>query len=129
MLRCPGLTKQDTQAISNKSAAAAAAAAGVPTPAGSEDNTVRLWNAGGSCLQVIDHPGCVWSVAFTQRGELVSGCSDAVGRVWSNDPERKVSVCGGGGVTVNGGQPAGSVRSACINAAVSMSCIDRVNGV
>lgn len=57
---------------------------------GSEDNTVRLWNAGGSCLQVLEHPGCVWSVAFTQRGELASGCSDAVGRVWSNDPQRKV---------------------------------------
>jgi WD40 repeat protein len=72
---------------------------------GSEDTTVRLWNAGGSCLQVLEHPGCVWTVAFTARGELVSGCSDAVGRVWSSDPERKVghpaaqcaAACGGGG--------------------------------
>lgn len=32
----------------------------------------------------------MWSVAFTPRGELVSGCSDAVGRVWSNDPTRQV---------------------------------------
>lgn len=43
-------------------------------------------------MQVLDHPGCVWATAFTDRGELVTGCSDAVGRVWSNDPARQVRV-------------------------------------
>jgi phospholipase A-2-activating protein len=61
---------------------------------------VRLWNAGGACLQTIEHPGCVWAVSFTAKGELVSGCSDAVGRVWSSDPERKV-------------RPAAYVQSGC----------------
>jgi WD40 repeat protein len=108
--------RQDTQPLSHQ-CAAAAAAAGVFLPttrAGSEDNTVRLWNAGGSCLQVIDHPGCVWSVAFTQRGELVSGCSDAVGRVWSNDPARKVSLLAGVGGA--GGLP--TVGRVCMCAAL-----------
>eukprot|EP00879_Flechtneria_rotunda_P022200 GHRR01023424.1.p1 GENE.GHRR01023424.1~~GHRR01023424.1.p1 ORF type:complete len:115 (+),score=18.80 GHRR01023424.1:331-675(+) len=59
--------------------------------AGSEDNTVRLWSAAtASCLQVIEHPGCVWAVTFTPQGDLVSGCSDAVARVWSTDPSRQV---------------------------------------
>jgi phospholipase A-2-activating protein len=51
---------------------------------------VRLWDAGGSCLASIEHPGCVWAVAFTAAGDLVSGCSDAVGRVWSASAERQV---------------------------------------
>jgi WD40 repeat protein len=53
---------------------------------------VRLWDAGGSCLATIEHPGCVWAVAFTSAGDLVSGCSDAVGRVWSASAERQVRL-------------------------------------
>jgi hypothetical protein len=60
--------------------------------AGSEDNTVRLWDASGSCLATIEHPGCVWAVAFTPAGDLVSGCSDAVARVWSAAAERQVRL-------------------------------------
>jgi WD40 repeat protein len=60
--------------------------------AGSEDNTVRLWDASGSCLATIEHPGCVWAVAFTPAGDLVSGCSDAVARIWSAAAERQVRV-------------------------------------
>jgi phospholipase A-2-activating protein len=63
---------------------------------GSEDNTVRLWSSAGACLQVLDHPGCVWAVAFTPAGDLVSGCSDAVGRVWSSSQERQVRARAGG---------------------------------
>jgi phospholipase A-2-activating protein len=55
---------------------------------------VRLWDAGGSCLAAIEHPGCVWAVAFTPAGDLVTGCSDAVGRVWSAAAERQVRLAG-----------------------------------
>ena len=59
--------------------------------AGSEDNTARIWNASGECLQVIPHPGCVWSVAFTGAGDVVSGCSDYVAYVWSADTQRQAT--------------------------------------
>ena len=51
----------------------------------SEDNTARLWHADGSCLQVIEHPGCVWDVAFTANGDLVTACSDYVARIWTRN--------------------------------------------
>ena len=35
--------------------------------------------------QVLPHPGCVWSVSFTDSARLVTGCSDAVARVWAAD--------------------------------------------
>lgn len=65
--------------------------------AGSEDNTVKLWRPDGSCLQTLPHPGCVWGVAFTPGGDVVSACSDAVARVWSAEADRQV-WCSGGGV-------------------------------
>lgn len=62
---------------------------------GSEDNTVRLWNASGTCLQTIEHPGCVWAVSYTAAGDLVSGCSDAVARIWTTAEDRQViGLCG-----------------------------------
>ena len=54
----------------------------------SEDNTVRLWHADGNCLQVIEHPGCVWDVAFLPGGDLVTACSDYAVRVWTGDSHR-----------------------------------------
>ena len=54
----------------------------------SEDNTARLWQADGSCLQVIEHPGCVWDVAFLSGGDLVTACSDYAARVWTRDSKR-----------------------------------------
>mmetsp|Transcript_2177 Transcript_2177/g.5525 ORF Transcript_2177/g.5525 Transcript_2177/m.5525 type:complete len:870 (-) Transcript_2177:299-2908(-) len=56
---------------------------------GSEDNTARLWDPSGACLQVIEHVGCIWDVAFTADGDLVTGCSDAVARLWSAREDRK----------------------------------------
>jgi WD40 repeat protein len=77
-----------------------------PVGAGSEDNTVRLWSAGsGAALQVLPHPGCVWAVAFTALGDLVTGCSDAVARVWSSTAERQVTAGLTGGP---GGPPWGA---------------------
>lgn len=60
--------------------------------AGSEDNTMRLWNAAGECLQTVAHPGAVWSLAFLQCGDLVSACSDACAYVWSSDPARQAAA-------------------------------------
>ena len=54
----------------------------------SEDNTVRLWQPDGNCLQVIEHPGCVWDVAFLPGGDLVTACSDYAARVWTRDSSR-----------------------------------------
>ncbi|GAX81885.1 hypothetical protein CEUSTIGMA_g9313.t1 [Chlamydomonas eustigma] len=56
---------------------------------GSEDGTARLWRPSGECLQVLEHPGCVWDMCFTLEGNLVTGCSDAVARVWTQDPNIK----------------------------------------
>ena len=46
--------------------------------------------------QVLEHPGCIWDLCFTPAGDLVTGCSDGVARVWSVDPERKVGGVGQG---------------------------------
>ena len=58
---------------------------------GSEDNSVRIWNLSGECVQVIQHPGCVWAVSFLPNGDLVTACSDGVGRIWSRDAGRIAS--------------------------------------
>lgn len=54
----------------------------------SEDNTVRLWRLDGRCLQTLEHPACVWDVAFLPNGDLVTACADSVARVWSREPAR-----------------------------------------
>lgn len=33
--------------------------------------------------------GCVWDVAFHRNGDLVTGCSDFVARIWTSDPARQ----------------------------------------
>jgi len=40
---------------------------------------------GGVCVQSIEHPGCVWDVAFLPNGDLVTACSDGVARVWTRE--------------------------------------------
>lgn len=35
--------------------------------------------------------GCIWDVKFTAEGDLVTGCSDAVARVWTSREEAKVT--------------------------------------
>jgi hypothetical protein len=64
-------------------------------PTGSEDNTCRLWRPSGECLAVLSHPGCVWAAAWlppagTGTPDLVTGCSDSIGRVFTVDPARQV---------------------------------------
>lgn len=55
----------------------------------SEDRTVRVWRA-SECIQTITHPAIsVWSVAVCQEtGDIVTGASDKIVRVFSRDPER-----------------------------------------
>ena len=39
--------------------------------------------ADGVMVQSIEHPGCVWDVKFLENGDLVTGCSDGVVRIWT----------------------------------------------
>lgn len=57
-----------------------------------EDRTVRVWE-GNSCVQTITHPAIsVWSVAACQEnGDIVTGASDRVTRVFSRSQERHAS--------------------------------------
>ncbi|KAI8429183.1 hypothetical protein MSG28_007720 [Choristoneura fumiferana] len=53
-----------------------------------EDGSVRLW-AGGDCICEIRLPvHSVWSVACMDNGDIVTGSSDGVVRVFTKDPAR-----------------------------------------
>ncbi|EON98204.1 putative ubiquitin homeostasis protein lub1 protein [Phaeoacremonium minimum UCRPA7] len=54
-----------------------------------EDRTVRIWRD-QECIQTITHPAIsVWSVAVSQQsGDIVSGASDGVIRVFTRSEER-----------------------------------------
>lgn len=54
-----------------------------------EDRTLRIWK-GDQCVQTITHPAIsVWSVAVcAENGDIVSGASDRIVRVFTRDPER-----------------------------------------
>ncbi|KAK5170574.1 WD repeat protein Lub1 [Saxophila tyrrhenica] len=56
----------------------------------SEDRTVRIWRDGKS-VQTITHPAIsIWTVAACgETGDIVSGASDNMIRVFSRDPERQ----------------------------------------
>lgn len=57
-----------------------------------EDRTVRVWS-GAQCVQTITHPAIsVWSVAACkENGDIVTGASDRITRVFSRSPERQAS--------------------------------------
>lgn len=57
-----------------------------------EDRTVRVWN-GTQCVQTITHPAIsVWGVAACkENGDIVTGASDRITRVFSRSPERHAS--------------------------------------
>lgn len=44
------------------------------------------------CIQSIEHPGCVWDVKFLPCGDLVTGCSDGVIRIWTIDQDRMAGL-------------------------------------
>ncbi|PVH95410.1 phospholipase A-2-activating protein [Periconia macrospinosa] len=54
-----------------------------------EDRTARIWE-GNQCIQTITHPAIsVWTVAVcAENGDIVTGSSDKIVRVFSRDPAR-----------------------------------------
>ncbi|PFH62870.1 hypothetical protein XA68_11426 [Ophiocordyceps unilateralis] len=54
-----------------------------------EDRTVRIWR-GSECIQTITHPAIsVWAVAANPKtGDIVSGASDGVARVFTRRPDQ-----------------------------------------
>lgn len=76
---------------SSSAANSGAGGVGVLIVSGSEDNTARFWDIDGSCLQAIEHPGNIWDVAFLENGDVVTGCSDGVARVWTASAQRKAA--------------------------------------
>jgi len=59
----------------------------------SEDRTVRIWREGQS-IQTITHPAIsLWAVAACpETGDIVSGASDNIIRIFSRDPERQADA-------------------------------------
>ncbi|WPH05108.1 PFU-domain-containing protein [Acrodontium crateriforme] len=59
----------------------------------SEDRTVRVWRD-GRCIQTITHPAIsIWAVAVCpESGDIVSGASDNIIRIFSRDPERQADA-------------------------------------
>lgn len=57
-----------------------------------EDRTVRVWS-GTQCVQTITHPAIsVWSVAACKdNGDIVTGASDRVTRIFSREPTRRAA--------------------------------------
>jgi hypothetical protein len=43
-------------------------------------------------VQTLEHPACVWDVAFLPNGDLVTACADFAARVWTPSPERVASA-------------------------------------
>lgn len=53
-----------------------------------EDRTLRIWR-GSQCVQTITHPAIsVWAVAVCENGDIVSGTSDNMARVFTRNAER-----------------------------------------
>lgn len=61
---------------------------GAVVATGSEDGTARVWRASGEPLACLRHPACVWALAWTPAGELVTACGDGVARVWTRGAGR-----------------------------------------
>jgi len=54
----------------------------------SEDRTVRIWAADGSIVQSMTHPTTVWAVKALGNGDVVAGCADGNGYVWTREASR-----------------------------------------
>lgn len=60
---------------------------------GGEDNAVRISECTESAddispKQTIMHPGTVWSVCFCSNGDIVTGCSDGVARIFTTEESK-----------------------------------------
>lgn len=60
---------------------------------GSEDNTIRLWSVSEGALGEALSLPCqsIWSVACMDNGDIITGSSDALIRVFTKDPTRAAS--------------------------------------
>lgn len=59
---------------------------------GSEDSTIRLWNSEGELGEPKTLPAqSVWAVACLDNGDIVTGTSDGVVRIFTKDPNRVAS--------------------------------------
>ena len=54
----------------------------------SEDRNVRLWSSAGDLVQSIPHPSTVWALKALANGDIVAGCADGNGYVWTRDASR-----------------------------------------
>lgn len=72
----------------------------VTVASGGEDNALRvsgvIIGSDGRSLklqtvQTVTHPGSVWSVALADSGDVITGCSDGVARVFTRDSSRMAS--------------------------------------
>ena len=53
---------------------------------GSHDTTLRLWNAAGTCLRVLEgHTALVYACAATAEGMMASASEDNTARLWQGD--------------------------------------------
>eukprot|EP01114_Cavostelium_apophysatum_P016670 TRINITY_DN4790_c0_g1_i2.p1 TRINITY_DN4790_c0_g1~~TRINITY_DN4790_c0_g1_i2.p1 ORF type:complete len:734 (+),score=122.97 TRINITY_DN4790_c0_g1_i2:70-2271(+) len=57
----------------------------------SEDRTLKIWK-GETCVQSIVHPGSVWACCALPNGDVLTGCSDKIARVWTRQPERMATT-------------------------------------
>ena len=49
---------------------------------------IKIWNVGGECIRSYgEHTGKIWGLDITDKGELVSGCSDSLLAVWKDTTE------------------------------------------
>lgn len=59
---------------------------------GSEDSTIRMWNENGAIGTEITLPALsVWSVACMKNGDIVTGSSDGIVRIFTRDSNRFAS--------------------------------------
>ena len=49
---------------------------------------MRLWSSAGDLVQSIPHPSTVWALKALPNGDLVAGCADGNGYVWTRDASR-----------------------------------------
>lgn len=60
---------------------------------GGEDSTLRMWNMDGELGDAITLPAqSVWAVACLKNGDILTGTSDGIVRIFTRDPSRFVDT-------------------------------------